>query len=613
MSTSWGSGSNVPAVASGGKRWARIPGEFAQRIEVSDLRAILSKTLEVEEGTRGLLFQSGALVGDLGPGAHTLQTVADRLKALIFGSPVSVLVVDASQQRLTVELPSLLSQDNQQVNSEVTLVLELVNPLSFLTNLLKGGSRLTIGEVANWFRPAMTAVVGTLVRRTTVEELRHPEELADHLHDELDRRLGPQVAAAGFRLVRLDLVTFETPAHEELGRAWGRLSLEEARAELRERQRAIERRLEQESSDDRLAQIDSEAKFREFVERTEFEQKKGKLARERDWSKLYADFQQLTDDLGAQRSFLQRTRVLEDQRQIAELEYDFEVQAVRRRRDLDGTQLDHELVQARKRLEAKLAESAQLFEAEQQRLVQRAENDARIKGIELGSHQQEAQARLQRQRQRAEFAIDLQGRVQEQELTGKSAELDLELRRKTEEHRLELERVRLLNESRTETLIAVSGDKAAAHLAELQTLSLYQGLTPEQILAIKSAQSAESAQALAEKFRSEATATQDRQALMQQMYERMLAEGGAARQETEKRTGDTLAQFQNFTQMALTTQRDTSVAAATGRPAAMPPANTSNTPVTPMAGVAIACRFCGKPMQPQDAFCGSCGKSKYTS
>lgn len=610
MAAFWGSGENVPPVAAGGKRWSRVPGEFAQRIEVTDLTAILTKTLEVDEGTRGLLFQSGAYVGDLGPGAHTLQTVTDRLKALIFGSPVSVLVIDASQQRLTVELPSLLSQDNQQVNAEVTLVLELVTPLSFLVNMLKGASRLTVSEVANWFRPAMTAVVGTQVRRTTVDELRHPEELAERLHDELDRRLGPQLLAVGFRLVRLDLVSFETPDHTELGRAWGRLTLEEARADLRERQRAIERRLEQESTSDRMAQIDSEAKFREFVQRTEFEQKKGNLARDRDWAKLYADFQQLKDDLAAQQAFLQRTRVLEDQRQIAELEYDFEVKALRHRQDIDGKKLDHELDLAGKRFEAKLAESTQVFETEQLRIVQRAETTARVKGIELESHQQEANAQLQRQRVRADFAINLQGRVQEVELTGKSAELDLELRRKTEEHRLELERARTFNDLRPETLIAVTGGQASAQLTELQTLALYKGLTPEQILAIKSAQSADSAQALAEKFRSESAAAQGGQAVMQQMYERMLADGNAVRQETEKRSGETLAQFQDFAKTALTTQRDTSVAAATGRPPT-PPANDPNAIVAANAGASVVCGFCGKAMQLQDAFCGACGKSKH--
>ena len=42
-------------------RWRRTEGQFAQRVEASDLRGMLSRGLVVEPGTQALIFQGGAL------------------------------------------------------------------------------------------------------------------------------------------------------------------------------------------------------------------------------------------------------------------------------------------------------------------------------------------------------------------------------------------------------------------------------------------------------------------------------------------------------------------------------------------------------------------------
>lgn len=604
MASFWGSNASEQPTVSDGNRWARIPGVFAQRIEVTDLRAVLAKHLDVEEGTRGLLFQSGKYVGDLEPGRHTLQTATERLKGLVFGSPVSAVVVDASQHRFTIETAPLLCRDNQDVQAQVTAVVELTDPLAFFVNLLKGANQLTIPDVAQWFQPAFSSVISTLIRQSSLADFAHPEELGERLEDDLQQRLKPQLDAAGFQFVRLDLVSFQTPAYEELGRARGRLSLAEAQEDLRRQQRELDRQLERESTRDRLAQIDSEAEFREFVQRTQFQQKETDLARQQQWLKLYHDFELLKGNLEAQRQLVQRTRQLEDDRELADLQYDYDVKSLRHQQDLDRSQLDHQLNLARRRRDDQLSEAMQAFEADLQQRLGQARTDAELQNLDRETKNRDAAARLQRQQARADFALGLQAQVQQQELAGKSGELDLELRRqssehtlgessKDSEHRRELERLRLLNESRTETLIAVSGDSQAAHLAELLKLGAYQGLSAEQILAVQSAQSPAVAQALAEKFRAEAAAAQTGNAASQQS----LADAKLDAQQT-------LAQFQDFARTALETQRDTSVAAATGRPVTViqPPVVATQT--------TVFCQQCGKLMDVSHAFCGSCGKPR---
>ncbi len=91
-----------PQIA-GGNRWARRLGEFAARFEPSDLKALLSKGIVVEEGTQGLMFQNGRMVGVMSPGYHTVETFTQRLKNFVFGTPVSVVLVDVSQTTVTVK------------------------------------------------------------------------------------------------------------------------------------------------------------------------------------------------------------------------------------------------------------------------------------------------------------------------------------------------------------------------------------------------------------------------------------------------------------------------------------------------------------------------------
>ncbi|MBM4076881.1 MAG: hypothetical protein FJ267_14730, partial [Planctomycetes bacterium] len=234
------------------------------------------------------------------------------MKSLIFGSPVSAVLVDASQHRLTIETPSLLSHDNQDVLAQVTVVLELASPLAFFINMLKGAQHLTTRDVVQWVQPAISAVIGSLVRKTKIDDFAYSEELGEHLEDDLADRLKPQLDSVGLRFVRLDLVDFSTPAYEQLCRARGRLSLDKAKQELHRRQRELERQIERESTRDRMDKIDSEAEFREFVLRSDFRQKEANLARHQHWTKLFHDYEMLKGELEAQKSFIQRTRQLQN-------------------------------------------------------------------------------------------------------------------------------------------------------------------------------------------------------------------------------------------------------------------------------------------------------------
>ena len=60
-------------------RWTAPPGQFAARVAAGSLPGVLSKSLLVDFSIRAVLVEEGEIVGELGPGVHTLDSLAERL------------------------------------------------------------------------------------------------------------------------------------------------------------------------------------------------------------------------------------------------------------------------------------------------------------------------------------------------------------------------------------------------------------------------------------------------------------------------------------------------------------------------------------------------------
>ncbi|HHQ48965.1 MAG TPA: zinc-ribbon domain-containing protein, partial [Acidobacteria bacterium] len=70
-----------------GIRWVRNDHAVAARVTPSGLKGMLRSGLEVQPGTRALLFLGGRYVGTLAPGRHTIESLTAKLKIPTDGEP----------------------------------------------------------------------------------------------------------------------------------------------------------------------------------------------------------------------------------------------------------------------------------------------------------------------------------------------------------------------------------------------------------------------------------------------------------------------------------------------------------------------------------------------
>ncbi|MFM9963452.1 MAG: SPFH domain-containing protein [Planctomycetaceae bacterium] len=637
------SAASDPAIT-GGDRWSRQPHVVAQKITVGDLKALLTKTLIVEEGTSGMLLHDGRYQADLGPGAHTVATVSQRIKDLFFGSPFSAVLVDVSQQRLEVDCPHLLSRDNQEVNTKATLVLTLSDLHAFHLNVMKGASRVTSDEVIGLFRPKVLAVLARVVREATVADIDlHRDELGERLHDELEAALASQFRDIGLTYLRLDLVEFSCPVQDKLSQARGRLDLQTAELELRQRQREIQQHIDAEATDDRIAEIRTKDQFEEFVQQSQydrreadrqrgaraaeleaqrgFEAKKTDLGRQQLWASLWSDFETAQD----KRAHIKRARELENLVEISGLQHRYDELALRQRHGLEGEQLAHDLELARQRHQAKLDEGFRDYEAKREQALADAKLRSDTADIDRGIATKDAEAQLAKQTARVTLAMQLAEQLSKQELSEADAKQALALKAKEAdarlareqadaEHEREMARIRTLDGVKKETLMAVAAPEQAAVIAELLKTEALKGLSTEQVLALEAAKSPAAAQALIAKYQADGVIGAEKA----QFYERMLAQQFAATEQTLELNRMHIELTHQSHANALATQRDTAVAAATGRavvllaapqtlaPAAPHPSATPNSGNAP-ATVMTYCPNCGRPVNPSDKFSGCCG------
>ncbi|MEZ6067095.1 MAG: zinc ribbon domain-containing protein [Planctomycetaceae bacterium] len=320
------------------------------------------------------------------------------------------------------------------------------------------------------------------------------------------------------------------------------------------------------------------------------------------------------------------------ERKKAELDREmvFKRQAIEDLQEIDEKQRAYKLQKLAEEHAAKIEQARRQLAADTE--LKGAEQEARIARTEtefehtlkLKTAQQQAereQLREQRSddldhdRSRSEFeheqdardlklAMDAQKQLLDWKQQGKDAEVrrGLEaLRGETEvqtaaqqaAHEMELERISKLNELSPEALIATSPAEQAKLLAELRQTEALKGMSEEQILARAAERSPEVAQAIAEKYKS--AGSQAAKQEMQALYERMFtAQSSQSQQQLEA--------MQRLMETALQTQRDTSVAAASGGR------------VVPAEPVKIAspnhCTHCGNVLPGAARFCGKCGTAQ---
>ncbi len=555
-----------------GNRWARQPGEFARRVESSDMEAgwlerLFRRGVTIEEGTRGILLESGRMCGMLEPGFHNVDSVIARLPSLNFRAPCSVILVDTADVELQLRSTGLRTADHQTTDAVFRLVVGLDQPLQFATNVLRGRTTVRTDEIAQSLEQETTGVLQSIVATCKLDELYGNRELVERLEDELRTALQRTLQRYGLAFVALQFVSFEGDTFDEIRRRRQELGQQQAKADVQQQRNEVDRQRRDLVYDDWKHRQSAQQDYLEHGKQLEHEAQLRDVAREQE-----------LQDVASMARQRQADRTLQ--------EVPHQIQATQAQQQLDAV---------RRQGQHQALDEEQ--EAELRR--QQRELEAHIQGRRLkDDYEDDRDLKLARQ------GIDIKRMYDEQKLATQRAQ-----------QQLEQERLQMLSQASIEALIAAADSPAKAQiLAELKRTEALRGCTEEQILAMAAGNSPEVARAFAEKFR--AAAAGENQQQMRAMYERMLQVQQDATGQLAAAQQQALQQMMQLMQTALHTQSQT-VASATRQqgPAVVfpPPGSGAATVIGPQpapaahAVHAAHCPQCRTPLAAGDAFCGNCG------
>lgn len=391
-------------------RWQQLDGELAARLAVKDVRGWLCKKLIVEAGQRVLLSADGHPYPIQGPGSYTLRDVGDKLAQMIGARAVqrmnAILFSDGAFS-LTFTPDEFFTQDPYRVGLEIIVTLQISDPETVNTTLLRGQETVTEKDARNYLLPDVTNAAQEWIGSHTLDELIVTFETKDdfevHLTDRLRRacrNVGlafEQLRTLNYRLIHRDRLneinesylvkqtalaaelTGETKLFDLLTEKELLAIREETReVEMFERRVVVRDRMRRAVQSDRFAELSDERETEQFLRSIDAE----RLLADDEWERIQRAIQWRKDDALRQRDQLLdrqlwrqetgkddrvRDRVYLLARLEIERQFALKSAELTQRKAYEPAQREHEIHLARLDLEAQHAEIAarQAFEITQ--------------------------------------------------------------------------------------------------------------------------------------------------------------------------------------------------------------------------------------------------------
>ncbi|MFA6715423.1 MAG: hypothetical protein WC082_06460 [Victivallales bacterium] len=456
------------------------PGVFVQRIDVDAVRSRLDKsqTITIEHGTSAILMVEGEIKDVLGPGSYK---AADSIwKRFFVGQPpTSLFIVDSGEIAFPYANQKLRSKEDMELNlyAEIVVQFDPRHAANMIANIIKNKRQvqhdpkfdasdasvsavienavtappldtnlandfLQLGYSDFWqyFKSVFHNSIKKLCSSTSIDVLIRDPEVRFRFEQEMAKEFERVGTSCGMRLVRVSAVDFYGPDYEKLRQQAGEIEAETRRLTLENRARQV-------LLEDQKNKLTDEQSLKLYIDRLAFEYGVESETQANDLEALRLDLahklklkslkqeQELVSD---DAEFARREAALENMFNINEsIKYnDFT-------RSEDAKQVDHDLVQDAKRHDAEMSKVMDWMQIKD------------LKG----------EQKLKREREM---------------LAAYAKYSDAEL-------------VAVLPPEQVELVLKIRKQENAARLEDKLS-----GLSPEQILAMKAAESPEAAKALAE-------------------------------------------------------------------------------------------------------------------
>lgn len=636
-----------------GNHWSRREGDFAARVDATDLRGLLRRGIIVEAGTNAMLVDGGAIRGTLGPGAHTLDSLEKRFFDWLetgVGSQVSALLVDVTPTDLIFSGGRIFTKDPIQIGARIRLQVQVEDPVRFLLNVLGGRERFTRLDLEGYLYPEVAQVLENWIGKHSVLELAGDLSLREQMELALEEALKDIFRQSGLKFLNTRAVELNL---EHLDRIKGirskyALQISEAEAENEGRKHALEAlragklqewaeeaakvedqerraelyaRMRQSVTSGKMDEVRSEAEFDAFLDGID----RQKLLRGKERAELLKTWKEESEDkerarahmiarLELETGYELRAADLRLRTDLSEKELEAELRMERMRvnkqYEIDAARQDYDLERRRKEAVFELQQAEARLQVD--KLTEDAHRAASAADMELGLKGLKGvkQVRLEAEREQWELEqkkLDFQWQQRQKEM-----EVEIQRERIRMEH--ELNRLDKLGQLGVEALIAASPAEQGRILADLKMNESFKSMNEEQILALAARDSPDVARALAEKYKAIAEGKSSERE--REMYEKLLAEKEGRERATIEAWDKSSLRAKETTERALDKMAEVAQAFAKGQ-GGTPVIITGGTGVgrpivaggaVPAVGETKTCPNCGRSILAEAQFCEHCGR-----
>ncbi|MDA0282502.1 MAG: GYF domain-containing protein [Planctomycetota bacterium] len=327
-------------------RWSVQDDDFAARIEIPDVKGFFlgipkGRSLAIEPGTRAILIDDGALMGEVPPGSYVMESFLERLQ---FGQAKQATAILARSEDVVyaTRMANIATRDNVCVDVLIRWSIQVSDVTAFLHNLMGARQTLTKDELRRLIGPIVRQGVYTTVGRMEAGELTSPElpaVLAEGIGSQIDIKL----RRYGLSFVDVHAAECTSDAirrtQDQSGENWlqtresgllqaaGEIENEQLQIKLADTQKkvAIRRELRDAVRSDRLAKVQSKEGFRKSIEELD----RHRILRKDERDRLIASIDEGKQDGQLQRDHFLATLDIERERELAELreEMDFALQS----------------------------------------------------------------------------------------------------------------------------------------------------------------------------------------------------------------------------------------------------------------------------------------------
>jgi hypothetical protein len=570
-----------------GNHWARREGDFAARIEISDLPGLLNKNLEVEAGTQALVYANGTPQEILPPGMYRMDSIGKTISHWISGVPKSatVLLVDAAPTEMVVQISNRFTSNPLPLSLSMRLIVEVENVGKFLFAALRGRERYSIEDLRQYLEPEVASAADNYLRQHTLEQLVQNPSTRSEFELAVEEALRVTFQHYGLRLVSLRTVELDLEAYDKIKGIKGKYSLiveegeaelngqkaladlhnqidlqklaeDTARVELEEKKVDIYQRMRRTVMADKMNEVNNDRDFEKFMDEIDRE----KLLSKKEHDELLQGWKEAAEDHDRSRAFLLAKADLEENYQLRAIE-------IKNNADLTIQEQDYQMEIERKRVDLSLQieEQKWQFELRKRQAQDDYENKKReadfkwqqtVNDQDWIDAQKAVDLLLYKHRQEQVLSFEKEEHDLKINLDRDRAEVDNQIRLLDSAHRREIEKLEKLGTLGTEALIAASPVEQGRIIQDLKRVEAFKGMSEDQILAMAAEKSPELGKVFEEKYRAIAEGKADQRE--REMYEKLLAESKSSQGLLVESQRDAMDRIQRMSEHGIDAMKEVS-------------------------------------------------------